>query len=137
MQGIRNKSTRLIFLISSFILSSCSSVFIDVIKTGPDFPPSKKVDVFTARDEIKKPYGAIAILHSERFDCSVEKQKKILKKAIELGKKNGGDALVYYFDFGEKDPYAPLSEKCYFSGALFKYLDDDLIKKYSKEEKFE
>lgn len=130
MQRVRNKSARLMLFVLPFILSSCSGIFIDVIKTGPDFPPTQKIDVFTTRDEITKPYGAIAILHSERFDCSVEKQRKILKKAIRLGKKIGGDALVYYFDLGEKDPHSPLSERCYFSGALFKYLDDDLIKKY-------
>lgn len=134
MQRAWHKSTRLVLFISFLILSSCSNIFIDVIKTGPDFPPSKRIDVFTTRDDIKKPYGAIAILHSERFDCSEEKQKKILQKAIALGKKNGGDALVYYFDFGEKNPYLEPNERCYFSGALFKYLDDELIKKYTSRD---
>lgn len=131
MQRAWNKSTGIV--ISFFLITSCSNIFIDVIKTGPDFPPTKKVDIFTTRQQIKSPYAAIAILHSQRFNCSQKMQDKILKKAVALAKKNGGDAIVYYFDYGENDLYIPLSEKCYFSGAVFKYLTTDVLEKYGSE----
>lgn len=117
----------------SFLLSSCAGIYIDVIKTGPDFPPTKKVDVFTSREYIRVPYAAIAILHSERFDCSKKMQERILKKAISLSKKNGGDALVYYFDYGENESFLSPSERCYFSGALFKYLTPEILERYGGE----
>ncbi len=119
MQRAWYKSARLILLL---LLSGCSSNFVDVIKTGPDFPPSKNIEVFTSRDYIKKPYAALGILHSVRFDCSKDMQEKILKEAINKAKKIGGDAIVYYFDYGEKDPYADLSERCYLSALAVKYV---------------
>lgn len=108
----------------AFFLSSCSSVFIDVIKTGPDFPPSKDVEFFTDRSKITKPYGALAILHSHRFDCSQKLQRKILDKAKRITMKLGGDAVVYYFNYDEKNPYVVPEEMCYFSGVAIKYVDD-------------
>lgn len=111
-------------IIISLFFNSCGSIFIDVIKTGPDFPPSYKVDVFTSRDQITQPYAALAILHSQRFDCSLEYQNKIIKKAVKEVKKIGGDALIYYFDYGEREQYLTPSERCYMSGLAVKYVTD-------------
>ncbi|MCX7905802.1 MAG: hypothetical protein N2446_03780 [Elusimicrobiales bacterium] len=130
MQRAWNKSTRLIFVFS-IIFTSCSSVFIDIIKVSPDLEATKNIDLYTSREEIKKPHGAVAVLHSQRFDCSLKLQNRILKKAISIAKKNGGDALVYYFDYREKDLYALPDEKCYFSGLVIKYLTDEIVKKYN------
>ncbi|MGC9070644.1 MAG: hypothetical protein ACP5IO_04965 [Elusimicrobiales bacterium] len=109
-----------------FLLSSCSSNLVDVIKTGPDFTPSKNVEIFTSRDQIKKPYGAVAILHSVRFDCSASMQKKILKEAVSKTKRIGGDAIVYYFDYSKDHTNAIESERCYMSALAVKYVSETL-----------
>ena len=127
MQRTWNKSTSIILLLT---LTSCSSLFIDVIKTGPDFPPTKRIDVFTSRDDIKEIHAAIVILHSQRFDCSERMKVRILKKAIDTGRRNGGDAIVYQFNEDNDDPHISSSERCYLSAAVFKYITPEILEKY-------
>lgn len=119
------------------VLSSCVMPKIDVIQTGPYFPARKadSVELFTNRNQVTKPYGAIAILHSQRFDCSKSIQKYLLKKARKTAASVGGDAIVYYFDYGENDPYLLPTEKCYFSGLVIKYVDKDKTKNAQFQQK--
>ena len=124
-------------IISIFFLSflcSCASISIDVIQSGPYFEKKNKKDIklYTDRNDVERPFGAVAILHSERFDCSIGKQKKILSQAKKKAAEIGANGVIYYFDFGEKDPYAPASEKCHFSGLAIKYIDDE-AKRYISE----
>lgn len=126
MQRAWDKSTLIMF----FLFSSCHSIKLDVIQTGPYFTPVKadKVEFYTDKKDIKYPFGAIAIIHSERFDCSDKVKKSIINKARKKSSLIGGDAIIYYFDYGEKDPYAKPEEKCFFSGVAVKYISDDVKK---------
>jgi len=136
MQGIRNKSTELKLIVFIFIISflySCSSIDLDIIQTGPYFPPKKNNDIklYTDRNKVEKPFGAIAIIHSARFNCSNSKQKKILEASRKKASELGADGIIYYFDFGEKDPYALPGERCFFSGLAIKYVNYE-SKEYEK-----
>lgn len=126
MQRTWNKFTAIVF----FLFLSCHSIKLDVIQTGPYFAPVKadKIEFYTDKKDIKYPFGAIAILHSERFDCSDRIKKSIIDKARKKSSLIGSDAVIYYFDYGEKDPYAKPEEKCFFSGIAIKYISDDIKK---------
>jgi hypothetical protein len=117
------KSLVVVFFISLF-LYSCATVNIDVIQAGPFFPSHKnEIKLYTDKNQVEKPFGAIAILHSDRFDCSQKLQKKIIENAKKQARKIGADGIIYYFDFGEKNPYLELNEKCFFSGLAIKFVD--------------
>lgn len=119
-----------VFIFAVFLIS-CYSLNIDVIQTGPYFPArdKDKIKLYTDKNLVEHPFGAIAILHSERFDCSVEKQKEIISKAIKIGSKIGADGIIYYFDYGEKNTYALVKERCYFSGLAIRYVNDRIWRK--------
>ena len=64
-------------LIYLFFCSSCSTINMDIIETGPVFPSHKNdIKIYTDKNQVEKTFGAIAILHSDRFDCSLNLQKK-------------------------------------------------------------
>lgn len=127
---------RIVLFFSFFVFCSCSTVNIDVIQSGPYFPPKKDKDIklYTDKNGVEYPFGAVAILHSDKFDCSVKKQKQIISLAKKKAAETGANGIIYYFDFGEKDPYALPEEKCYFSGLAIKYIDEE-AKKYLVETK--
>ncbi|MBP7796964.1 MAG: hypothetical protein KA059_09350 [Elusimicrobiales bacterium] len=115
----------LIFLLS---LSSCHTMNIDVIKTGHYFSPKKytDIDLYPNSKSVKRQFGGIAIFKSDRFDCSVEKQESLLLKAKKMAADIGANGMIYYFDYGEKDPYAKPEEKCFLSAVAIKYLDAEV-----------
>ncbi|MEF3280378.1 MAG: hypothetical protein K6357_05365 [Elusimicrobiota bacterium] len=127
MQRAGNKSP-IILLAVLFFFTACSSVGIDIIQTGPYFPPKKPKDIelYQDRNSVKKSFGGIAIIHSERFNCDVSIQKKILNKARKAAALAGANGIIYYFNFDANTINSDLKEKCFFSGLAIKYIDDEV-----------
>ena len=84
---------------SAVLLSgaACSASRPDIIQVGPWFPakPAAEVQIFYAREQVTKPFGAIAIIHSEKFSPddrgAIERQKKEARK---LAGGAGADGLI-------------------------------------------
>lgn len=114
-------------LVISIFFVSCATSTMDVIQVGPWFAPVKKskIEVFTDRNAVRKPFGAIAILHSERYFCSPKEDVKALNMAIDKAAKAGADAIVYSILSYDKDLNPDLPEECYLSGMAIKYVDKD------------
>ena len=74
--------------------AACSASRPDIIQVGPWFPAKSAaaVQVFYAREQVSKPFGAIAIIHSEKFpsddSAAAERQKEEARK---LAGKAGAD----------------------------------------------
>jgi len=84
-----------VLLLSAF--SACASPRVDVIQVGPWFQPKhwKEVEVFSSRDETRKPWGAIALFHGEHIpgaDPKAFEKQKI--KARRLAADIGADAVI-------------------------------------------
>ena len=77
--------------------AACSASRPDIIQVGPWFPAKSAaaVQVFYAREQVSKPFGAIAIIHSEKFpsddSAAAERQKEEARK---LAGKAGADGLI-------------------------------------------
>ncbi len=119
-----------------FLFVSCAMQRIDVIQVGPWFSPVKKskIEIFTDRNAVKKPFGAIAILHSERYFCSPKEDAKQVDLALSKSAKMGADALVYSISSYDKNLNPDLPLECYLSGMAIKYVDKDKANKKPVEE---
>ncbi|MDQ7773916.1 MAG: hypothetical protein RDU13_10370 [Elusimicrobiales bacterium] len=79
------------------VLAACASPRVDVIQVGPWFQPRnwKQVEVFSSKEETRKPWGAIAVMHGERIRGRDEKSfEKYKKKARQLAADIGADAII-------------------------------------------
>lgn len=110
-----------------FLFCACASAKIDIIQTGPWFPEKKKksLEIFSDRNKIKKPFGAIAIIHSERYLCSDKNHKKHIDKAAEVAAKTGADALVYAVGEYAAELNPGIPPECYLSAMAVKYVDKE------------
>ncbi|PIS46521.1 MAG: hypothetical protein COT17_08160 [Elusimicrobia bacterium CG08_land_8_20_14_0_20_51_18] len=108
-----------------FPLSSCHSAKIDVIQTGPWFPAKKtaEVEVFSGRDQVKKPFGGIAILHSGRFVFSGKAVAASLSKARKEAAAMGADAVIYSVDYYDKNIVYGERAECCLSSLAIKYVE--------------
>lgn len=78
-------------------LAACASPRVDVIQVGPWFQPRhwKQVEVLEAKEQTRKPWGAIAIMHGERIGGRDERMfEKYKKKARQLAADIGADAII-------------------------------------------
>ena len=77
--------------------AACAASKPDIIQVGPWFPakPAAEVQIFSSKEETTKPWGAIAIIHSERFPVNdkagLDRQKKMARK---LAAGVGADGLI-------------------------------------------
>jgi hypothetical protein len=78
-------------------LAACASPRVDVIQVGPWFQPRhwKQVEVFSSKNDTRKPWGAIAVMHGERISGRDERSfEKYKKKARQLAADIGADAII-------------------------------------------
>ncbi|KAF0126381.1 MAG: hypothetical protein FD189_545 [Elusimicrobia bacterium] len=78
-------------------LAACASPRVDVIQVGPWFQPRhwKQVEVFASKNETRKPWGAIAVMHGERIRGRDERAfERYKKKARRLAADIGADAII-------------------------------------------
>ena len=89
-----------IFVLSFFctLLSACATLNqanLDWIPIGPEFEPTLAADIeiFTDRDQIRRPYGNLGLLRIK----NLEPDRDSLKRGVQRGRKfvasKGGDAM--------------------------------------------
>lgn len=78
-------------------LSACASPRVDVIQVGPWFQPRhwKQVEVFSSKEETRKPWGAIAVMHGERISGRDGRAfDRYRRKARQLAADIGADGII-------------------------------------------
>ncbi len=85
-------SGKAFFLAPILLAAACAATRPDIIQVGPWFTAksSGEVQLFSTKEETTRPWGGIAIIHSERFPADdkagLAVQKKIARKmAAEIG----------------------------------------------------
>ena len=98
MQRTGLRAAKINFIFGALALSaSCSSLRPDVIQVGPWFAPRSpsEVEIFSSREQTKKPWGAVAVIHSAKFSPndkrSIEGSKKQARK---MAADIGADGLI-------------------------------------------
>ncbi len=111
------------------LFAACAASKPDIIQVGPWFPPRpvEEVRVFSTRDETIRPWGAIAIIHSEKFPQ--EKRSALLrqkKMARELAAGVGADGVIIVEETVSNEPGegVPQIQETYISAMAFKYATD-------------
>ncbi len=99
MQRLRSKTSQIrnfLIAISFIFLCSCASK-MDIIQVGPWSEKRSVEDVkyFISRKQIKKPWGAVAIIHGSKFNPGDrEGIKGDIKRARKMAADIGADAVV-------------------------------------------
>ncbi|MBI4655707.1 MAG: hypothetical protein HY746_03055 [Elusimicrobia bacterium] len=78
-------------------LTSCVRNGIDVIQVGPYFSPTnwKKIEFYTSKEQTKKSWGAVALLHGPRTESAHTKEiSGQIKQARKIAAKIGADAVI-------------------------------------------
>jgi hypothetical protein len=120
----------------AIFLMGCQAHNLSWMATGPSFSQkikSSQLEVFSDKNEVKRPWGALGVIHTDRIDVS---KTGIIRKQIdkirELAAKKGADAVFIKQNFVDKDPKSKFSDPqmMYFHAIAIKYVD-----KLTKEEK--
>jgi len=109
--------------------AGCSASNPDIIQVGPWFPskPSAEVQVLSSREQILKPWGAIAVIHGGKFPAedksAIESQKK---KARKLAAGIGADGIIITEETTTSDSRLGVYQEPenYISALAFKYVTD-------------
>jgi hypothetical protein len=109
--------------------AACAASKPDIIQVGPWFParPAEEVRVFSAREETPRPWGAIAIIHSEKFPAenksALLRQEKLARK---LAAGTGADGLIITEETVPSEPGlgGDQAQETYISALAFKYATD-------------
>lgn len=124
---------RAAFLLPALLaLVACASApaKLDVIQVGPWFQPRdwREVEVFSSRGETRVPWGAIAIIHSERVGAkgSGEKLEGLKLEARKKAAGFGADALIMAVDSAPSGPEMGVYQEpeLYLSALAIKYVTE-------------
>jgi len=106
-------------------LCACAAPRLDVIQVGPWFAPrpAREVEVYSAREQTRAPWGAIGIIHGPRVppgSPEIEKQKL---RAREAAARMGADGLILVVDSAadERRPELQQEPEVFLSGLALKY----------------
>ena len=133
MQGTRvrtaqmSKFSRALFLAPLMLAAACAASKPDIIQVGPWFQArsSAEVSLFSSKEEMAKPWGAIAIIHSERFRADdksgLDRQKKLARK---MAAGIGADGLIIseQTDMGDASMGVYREPETFISALAFKYV---------------
>lgn len=124
---------RAVFLLPALLaLGACASApaKLDVIQVGPWFPSRdwREVEVFSSRGETRSPWGAIAIIHSEKVDAksSAEKLEGLKLEARKKAAGFGADAVIMTVDSATSGPDMGVYQEpeLYLSALAIKYVTE-------------
>lgn len=120
---------RLKTLLSAPLLfaAACAASTPDIIQVGPWFPARRadEVGVFYSKEETLRPWGAIAIIHSDRFPAGdktvLDRQKKQARK---MAAGIGADGLIIteQTDTGGGESGGYQGPETFISALAFKYV---------------
>lgn len=118
----------LLAAISGLALCACAAPGLDVIQVGPWFPSRdwREVEVFTSRDQTRKPWGGIGIIHGPHVSALTGKARieKMKLEARKLAASMGADGLIIAVDTAVVDPEMGVYQEpeLYLSALAFKYV---------------
>lgn len=124
-----SKGSKALFFATLLLCAGCAASRPDIIQVGPWFQPKSaaEVQVFSSREETARPWGAIAIIHSERFSADdksgLDRQKKMARKmAAEIG----ADGLIIGEEtvMGGHQLGVYQEPETFISALAFKYVTD-------------
>jgi len=110
------------------LAAACAAARLDVIQTGPWFPPRdwREVEVFSSRSQTRAPWGAIAIIHSPRVRAagSEREMERMKAQARREAAAMGADGVIMSVDTAASGPdLGQYQESEVFVSALaFKYV---------------
>ncbi len=110
-------------------LAACAASKPDLIQVGPWFPAisADAVQIFSSKEETTRPWGAIAIIHSERFPTDdksgLDRQKKMARK---MAAGIGADGLIIaeQTDMGTSQLGVYQEPETFISALAIKYVTD-------------
>ncbi|MCX5784755.1 MAG: hypothetical protein NTX59_03610 [Elusimicrobia bacterium] len=116
------------FLAAGLILcGACASARLDIIQVGPWSEPHswKQVPVFTSREQTTRPWGGVAIIHSDKIQASDSnsiEQRKI--KARKMAAEIGADAIIITMESVASGPEMGVYQapEVYLSALAIKYV---------------
>jgi hypothetical protein len=117
------------FFAPLLLAAACAASRPDIIQVGPWFPArsAEEVKIFSSREETLKPWGAIAIIHSERFSANdksgLDRQKKMARK---MAAGIGADGLIIGEETVMMDAQLGVYQEpeTFISALAFKYVTD-------------
>jgi len=118
-----------VFFAFLLFAAACASSRPDVIQVGPWFPAKSaaEVQVFSSREQILKPWGAIAIIHSDKFHTGDEAAgSRLEKSARKLSAGMGADGVIIGEETIMAEPGLGVYQESetYISALAFKYAAD-------------
>jgi hypothetical protein len=88
-------------------LCACAAPNLDVIQVGPWFAARdpREVEVFTSREQTRKPWGGIGIIHGPRVSAASGKAKmeKMKAEARKAAAGMGADGVIIAVDTASSD----------------------------------
>jgi hypothetical protein len=115
-------------LIAGLALCACAGPGLDVIQVGPWFPAHdwRQVEIFTSRDQTRRPWGGIGIIHGQRVSAVSGRPKirKMVAQARKLAAKMGADGLIIAVDTADNGPEMGVSREpeMFLSALAIKYV---------------
>ena len=97
MQRAGYAAAALILPLGLVFFRACAASRLDIIQVGPWFPQKnwKEVVLFASREDIKLPWGGIAIIHGPRtYVNDVRGMEKQRFSARKMAAKAGADGLI-------------------------------------------
>jgi len=121
-----NRFSKALFFTPLIFAAACAASKPDIIQVGPWFPArsSSEVALFSSKEETTRPWGAIAIIHSERYPADdksgLDRQKKLARK---MAAGIGADGLIIseQTDMGDASLGVYHAPETFISALAFKY----------------
>lgn len=111
-----------------FATACATAAKLDVIQVGPWFAPRawREVQVFSSRGETRRPWGGIAVIHSERFSAKSgpEKLESLKLDARKKAAGIGADGIIIAVDPASEEPRMGVYQEpeLYLSALAIKYV---------------
>ena len=111
-------------------LGACASARLDIIQVGPWFPPRdwREVEVFTSREQTRRPWGGIGILHSPRVsaETGAAQLERLKRQARRDAAAMGADAVILTVDSVPTGPQMGVYQEgeLFLSALAIKYVTD-------------
>ena len=122
--------TRRLLVAALLLLGACASARLDVIQVGPWFSPRdwREVEVFTSREQTKRPWGGIGILHSPRVsaESGAAQLERLKRQARRDAAAMGADAVILTVDSVPTGPQMGVYQEgeLFLSALAIKYVTD-------------
>lgn len=122
--------TRRLLVAALLSLGACASARLDVIQVGPWFSPRdwREVEVFTSREQTKRPWGGIGILHSPRVsaETGAAQLERLKQQARRDAAAMGADAVILTVDSVPTGPQMGVYQEAelFLSALAIKYVTD-------------